>query len=176
MHLTKSSFKMTNNSFFSFLKKSLFIYLFLAALVLRCCAWAFSSCSERGLLFVVVHGLLIAVASFVVEHGFQARRLQQLWHTASVVVARELQSAGSVVVAHRLSCSMACGILPDQGSNPCPLHWQVDSKPLRHQGSPNSRFFYKVNDLEILRFQSCQTYFYWFLFYWSVRLSGINIT
>ena len=70
MHLTKSSFKMTNNSFFSFLKKSLFIYLFLAALVLRCCAWAFSSCSERGLLFVVVHGLLIAVASFVVEHGF----------------------------------------------------------------------------------------------------------
>ena len=33
----------------------------------------------------------------------------------------------SVVVAHRLSCSAACGIFPDQGSNPCPLHWQVDS-------------------------------------------------
>ena len=30
----------------------------------------------------------------------------------------------------------ACGILPDQGSNPCPLHWQADSQPLRHQGSP----------------------------------------
>ena len=46
-----------------------FIYLFLAALGLRCCAQAFSSCGERGLLFVTVHGLLIAVASLVVEHG-----------------------------------------------------------------------------------------------------------
>ena len=44
--------------------------------------------------------------------------------------------AGSVVVAHEPSCSAACGILPDQGSNPCPLHWQADSQPLRHQGSP----------------------------------------
>ena len=33
--------------------------------------------------------------------------------------------AGSVVVAHGPSCSAACGILPDQGSNPCPLHWQA---------------------------------------------------
>ena len=44
--------------------------------------------------------------------------------------------AGSVIVAHGPSCSAACGILPDQGSNPCPLHWQADSQPLRHQGSP----------------------------------------
>ena len=35
--------------------------------------------------------------------------------------------AGSVVVAHGPSCSVACGIFPDQGSNPCPLHWQADS-------------------------------------------------
>ena len=46
-----------------------FIYLFLAALGLSCYAWAFSSCCERGLLFVVVRGLLIAVASLVAEHG-----------------------------------------------------------------------------------------------------------
>ena len=44
--------------------------------------------------------------------------------------------AGSVVVAHGPSCSAACGIFPDQGVNPCPLHWQADSQPLRHQGSP----------------------------------------
>ena len=49
--------------------------------------------------------------------------------------------AGSVVVAHGPSCSMACGIFPDQGSNPCPLHWQADSQPLRHQGSPLLGFF-----------------------------------
>ena len=39
-------------------------------------------------------------------------------------------------MAHGLSCSTACGIFPDKGLNPCPLHWQADSQPLRHQGSP----------------------------------------
>ena len=46
-----------------------FIIIVLAALGLRCCAWVFSSCCERGLLFFAVHGLLIAVASLVEEHG-----------------------------------------------------------------------------------------------------------
>ena len=110
-------------------------WVFVAALRL------FSSCSERGLLLAVVHRLLIAVASLVAEHGLQACMLQQLWHVGSVVVAHRLQSTGSVVVAHRLSCSAACGIFPDQGSNPCPLRWQVDSQPLLHQGSPYSHKF-----------------------------------
>ena len=34
---------------------------------------------------------------------------------------------GSVVVAHGLSYFAASEILPDQGWNGCPLHWQVDS-------------------------------------------------
>ena len=46
-----------------------FFSLVLAVLGLCCCARAFSSCGEWGLLFVVVCGLLIAVASLVVEHG-----------------------------------------------------------------------------------------------------------
>ena len=79
----------------------------MAVLGLRCRAWAFSSCGERGLLFVAVRRLLIVVASLAAEHG--------------------LKSAGSVVVAHGLSCSAACGIFPDQGSNPCPPYWQADS-------------------------------------------------
>ena len=54
---------------FSILKFIYLFILFLAALGLRCCARAFSSCGERGLLFVAVGGLLIAVASLVVEHG-----------------------------------------------------------------------------------------------------------
>ena len=53
-----------------FFKKFIyFIYLFLAALGLRCCTRAFSSCSKQGLLFIAVHGLLVAVVSLVVEHG-----------------------------------------------------------------------------------------------------------
>ena len=47
----------------------IFIYLSLAALGLHCCARAFSSCSELGLLLVVVCRLLTAVASLVAEHG-----------------------------------------------------------------------------------------------------------
>ena len=54
-------------SFFFFLNE--FIYLFLAALGLHCCARAFSSCGELGLLFVAVRGILTAVASLVAEHG-----------------------------------------------------------------------------------------------------------
>ena len=49
--------------------------------------------------------------------------------------------AGSAVVAHGPSCSAAYGSFPDQGSNPCPLQWQADSQPLRHQGSPSVWFF-----------------------------------
>ena len=45
------------------------LFLFLAVLGICCCAQAFSSCSEWGLLFVAVFGLPIAVASLVAEHG-----------------------------------------------------------------------------------------------------------
>ena len=41
----------------------------MAALGLCCCARAFSSCGERGLLFIVVRGLLTAVTSLVAEQG-----------------------------------------------------------------------------------------------------------
>ena len=51
------------------LKNKTYIFLEGAALGLRCCTRAFSSCGERGLPFAVVRGLLIAVASLVVEHG-----------------------------------------------------------------------------------------------------------
>ena len=59
---------------------------------------------------------------------------------ASAVVAPQLSRTGSVVVAHRLSCSTACGIFPDQGSNPCLLHWWADSLPLNQQRSPHDGF------------------------------------
>ena len=72
-HLTRMLYLKHLNSvarirciFFFFFNK--FIYLFLAALGLRCYVRAFSSCGEWGLIFVVVHRLLIAVASLV-EHG-----------------------------------------------------------------------------------------------------------
>ena len=54
--------------FFLFLKIIFFIYLFLAALGLCCCVRVFSGCGERGLLFIEVSRLLIAVAFLVAEH------------------------------------------------------------------------------------------------------------
>ena len=51
----------------------------------------------------------------------------------SVVAACGLQSMGSMVVARGLSCCTAGGILLDQGSNPCPRHWQVDSQSLDYR-------------------------------------------
>ena len=88
----------------------------MAVLGLRFCARAFSSCGKPGPLFIAVRGPLTIAASLVAEHRLQTRRLSN--------------------VAHGPSCSAACGIFPDQGSNPSPLRWQADSQPLRHQGSP----------------------------------------
>ena len=81
-------------------------FFFLAALHLHCCVHVFSSCSERGLLLVVVHGLLIAVASLVAEHRLQECGLHQLQHVGSVVVACRLSSCGSWALECRLS---SCG-------------------------------------------------------------------
>ena len=105
--------------FFFFLKGTLFIYLFILAV------------------FVSVGGLSLVAASGGHSSsrcaGISLSQPLLLWSTGS-------RRAGSVVVAHGPSCSAARGIFPDQGSNLCPLHWQADSQPLRHQGSPLSWF------------------------------------
>ena len=91
--------------------------------------WAFSSCRQQGLL-----------SSYTTRAshcgGFSSCGAWAVGHV------------GSVLVAHRLSCSTACGSFLDQGSNPYPLHWQADSSPLSHQGSPSDPFF-------IFFFSSC---------------------
>ena len=69
-----------------------------------CFPWVFLACV--GFLYFAVPELLIAVASAVAEHGSSHAGLQQLQH------------AGSVVVAKGLTCSVARGIFPDQGTEP----------------------------------------------------------
>ena len=55
--------------------------------------------------------------------------------------------SASVLVTHRFRCPVACEIFLDQGLNPCLLHWQADSLPLRYQGSPlhSIFFFFLIN-------------------------------
>ena len=87
--------------------------LFLTAQSLGCCVWALSSCGEQGLLSpAVMLGLLLLQSTDTRVRGLDS-------------------------VARGLSCPEVGGIFPDQGSNPCPLHWQVDCQPLDHQGSPS---------------------------------------
>ena len=105
-----------------FFKKNLLIYLFLLCWV-----------------FVSVRGLSLVAAS----GGHPSSRCAGLSLSRPLLLrSTGSRRAGSVVVAHGPSCSAACGIFPDQGSNPCPLHRQADSQPLRHQGSPRNCTFH----------------------------------
>ena len=63
----------------------LFIYLFLAVLGLRFCARAFSSCGERGPLFIAVGGSFTIAASLVAEHRLQTRRLSSCGSRAQLL-------------------------------------------------------------------------------------------
>ena len=102
---------------------TLFIYLFIYFWL----CWVFVS--VRGLSLVAVSG------------GHSSLRCAGLSLLRPLLVrSTGSRRAGSVIVAHGPSCSVACGIFPDQGSNPCSLHWQADSQPLRHQGSPDHIF------------------------------------
>ena len=101
----------------------LFIYLFI---YLWLC-WVFIS--VRGLYLVAASG------------GHSSSRCAGLSPSRSLWPrSTGSRRSGSAIVAHGPSCFAACGIFPDQGSNPCPLHWQADSQPLRHQGSPEGLF------------------------------------
>ena len=88
--------------------------------------------------FVSVRGLSLVAAS----GGHSSSRCMGLSLSRPLSLrSTGSRRLGSVIVAHGPSCSAACGIFPDQGSNPYPLHWQADSQSLRHQGSPNSDLF-----------------------------------
>ena len=73
--------------FFFFFPLKIYLFSVLTVVGLFCCLQAFSSCSEPGLLFVVVRGLFTVVASLVAKHRPQEQGLQLLKHLGSVVVA-----------------------------------------------------------------------------------------
>ena len=66
---------------------------------------------------IAVWKLLIVVASLAAEHQLEG-------------------VPASVAVAHRLKLLQDKWDLLGPGLNSCLLHWQADSLPLSHQGSP----------------------------------------
>ena len=106
--------------------RSPFIFLKLFYFWLR---WVFIAARKFSL--AVACGPLIAAAPSAAEHQLEGPQ-------------------ASVAVACGLSRPAACGIFPDQGSNPCPWHWQVGSSPLDRQGSPNSAITLQANQKAII--------------------------
>ena len=92
----------------------------------RCCGF---SCCKAQALGCVGFGNCGMSAQWLQLTGSRSQA-QQLWHIG-------------------LSCSVIYGILSDQRSNPCLLHWQVDSLPLSHQGGPRV-FFCHMTFLGVL--------------------------
>ena len=126
---------------FFFLEVYLFIYLFIYFYIWLC--WV----------FVSVWGLSLVAAS----GGHSSSQCSGLSLSRPLLLrSTGSRQAGSIAVAHGLSRSAACGIFPDQGSNPCPLHWQADSQPLHHQGSPHNFFFNLIN-IELVELISLQS-------------------
>ena len=102
-----------------------FIYLPLAVLGLRCCTWTFSSCSEQGLLSSCRAWALWWLL---------------LWSTGAQAFSNCSRLAQQLGQVPGFSCSSAGWIFPDQGWNPCPLHWQADSCLLHHRRSPQAQY------------------------------------
>ena len=100
--------------FFKFIYLFIYIYFWLF--------WVFVSVRGISLVaasrghFIAVRGPLTVAASLVAEHRLQTRRLS---------------SCGS-----RVQLLRGMWDLPRPGLEPVSLHWQADSQPLRHQGSP----------------------------------------
>ena len=95
-------------------------FFFLPAALSLLLRGAFCRSREWGCFLVVMHGLLIEMASLA-EHIFQER----IGFSGCDIWAQYLQFSDSrvltSVVVHRLSCSQACGIFPNQGLNSCLL-------------------------------------------------------
>ena len=119
------------------------MYLFLATLGLQCFVQAFSVMEGGG-----YSSLQYAVFSW---YGFACCRGWGADAQAEVIArgllhglgscSHGLQRMGSVAVVHRLSCSAACGIFPDQGSNSCvPCIGRRIFNLLHHERSPHRGF------------------------------------
>ena len=120
---------------------NLFVFLFFVAVLgLCCCVRAFSSCSEWGLLFVAVQGLLIVVASLVAGYRLQACRLQQLQHAGSRAQGlRQLRHMGSRVHRHQQSWHTGSVVVARGLRAQAHQLWHTGLAAPRHVGSSGTR-------------------------------------
>ena len=78
---------------------------------------------SRGWALPVTHRLLEVASLLAVSRGWALAVTRRLLAVASLVAECGLCGVqASAVVAHGLSCPVACGIFLDRESNPRPLH------------------------------------------------------
>ena len=111
-------------------KKIQFLFFTIIYFGLHCIFVAAKGLLRRavGCSLAVVRGPLSVVVSFVGSVGSRG--------------------VGSVVVAHGLSHSVACGIFLDQRLNMCPLYWPGNFQPLDHHRVP-AKFFFNKNYMKL---------------------------
>ena len=151
----------------------IFIYLFIYLFILDCAGFLllkgfFSSCSKQGLLFIAVHGFLIAVASLVIEYGLWGLQASIVVPMDSVVELRGsrawLNSCGAWA---QLLHSMRD--LPGPGNEPVspalPSRFLI-SEPL---GKPFASIFLK-QEIKVLKYRQdshiLPFYHSWLWFVW----------
>ena len=102
-----STVKYIKNNWLSFLKRFIYVSIWLHWALVAAQGLSLVAAS-RGYSLVLECGFLSDTSSLIAEHGLWSPQI-------------------SVAAARGLSWPTARGVLLDQGSNPCLLHWQADS-------------------------------------------------
>ena len=77
--------------------------------------------------FNFVYLFLCSFFGWVLIAGSRLSLVAVSWDHSLIAEPRLLTAVASPPVVHGFSCPVVCGLFPDQGLNPCPLHGQVGS-------------------------------------------------
>ena len=121
--------------------KTLFLYLFLAVMCLRCCTGFLQLQQAGATLQLRYTGFPQQWLLFLRSTGSRVSGLQELRHLGFIVAVPRLQSTSSIAVAQGLSCFGACGIFLDQRSNSLSLALAGGFFTTEPPGKPSFSFF-----------------------------------
>ena len=127
-----------------------FLKLSLAVLGLSCCLGFSLVAADEGYSLAVACGFSLWWVLLLPSQALWCR-VQQLWVLGSRAPAQCRDSRASLLRGMWI-------FFLDQGSIPCHLHWQADSLPLSHQGSPVARFFVLTNTDKLSSLRAVTSY------------------
>ena len=120
--------------------KTLFLYLFLAVMCLRCCTGFLQLQRAGATLQLRYTGFPQQWLLFLRSTGSRVSGLQELRHLGFIVAVPRLQSTSSIAGHRGLAASGHVGSSWIRDRIHYLLHWQEDSLPLSRQESPVFHF------------------------------------